>query len=590
MNIWKVRKNQNSFTKMAEAFEISSAFAKILSDKNITTKEEYVKHINPTLSSIGNFVESKDLDKICDCIKDFVNRGEKITLFSDYDCDGVTSTTIALKGLREIFPEGDFSFFVPHRVYNGYGLNIESIKELAESGTKLIITLDNGITAIKEVDYANGLGMTVVILDHHEVLLNEDGSENLPNAYAILDAKQKDCGYRFKHLCTAGLAYLFVHYLAKANGVKLESSNELLQFASIGTVVDIVDLIEDNRVIVKKGLTSLNDNVLNMGLKKLMETIGYSKEISVYTLGFIIGPTINAIGRLDHAKKAVELFLEEDEHRASELAFEIYNANIERKSLTEKSIKSVEAIIEENQFYNDDVIVVYDKTIHESLAGNIASKIKDTYNKPTFIITSGEHLAKGSARGIDCYDLVVAMTQCSHLLAKFGGHKLAGGFSIEEKNILEFRKTLNKNTSFTKDDFLKEIYVNKIITLSEATYELYEEVDSLSPFGKGNEAPIFASLKLKVVSLKLDDDKRYFKLEVKDESIKYSVTVIAFGENQKFKDMIIERYGEYEAEKIFGGILRKVEIFLDIVYNIDVNVFNNNTTVQLKPMDFRFST
>ncbi len=590
MNIWKVKKNQNSSINMAEAFEISSAFAKILSDKNITNKEEYQKLINPTLSSIGNFVKSKDLDKICACIKEFVEKGEKITLFSDYDCDGVTSTTITLKGLREIFPSGDFSFFVPHRVFDGYGLSIGAIKELAEKGTKLIVTLDNGITAIKEVEYANKLGMTVVILDHHEVLLNDDGSENLPNAYGILDAKQKDCGYSFKQLCTAGISYLFVHYLAKANGVKLECSNELLQFASIGTVVDIVDLTDDNRILVKKGLASLNDKVLNMGLRKLVETIGYSKEISVYTLGFIIGPAINSIGRLDHAKKAVELFLEEDEDRASELALEIFNSNIERKSMTEKSIKSVEAIIEENQFHKDDVIVVYDKDIHESLAGNIASKIKDMYNKPTFIITSGEHFAKGSARGVDYYDIVVAMTKCSHLLEKFGGHKLAGGFSLEEKNILKFRKTLNTDTDFTEQDFIKEIYVNKIITLSEATFELYEEIDSLSPFGKGNEAPIFASLNLKVVSLKLDDEKRYFKLEVKDESIKYSVTVIAFGENQKFKDMIIDRYGEYESEKIFGGILRKVEIFLDIVYNVDVNVFNNNTTVQLKPIDFRFST
>ncbi|MFV0519010.1 MAG: single-stranded-DNA-specific exonuclease RecJ [Lachnospirales bacterium] len=589
MNIWKVRKSKNDYNKTAEAFGVSNAFAKVLSDIEMDTLDLYEKYTNPALKNIGNFTDSKDLDLVCDTIKKFVEKGEKITFFSDYDCDGVTSTTIAYKAFKEIFPMGNIEYFVPHRVYDGYGLNIESIKELSKLETKLLITLDNGITALKEIDFANELGMTVLILDHHEVLLEDNGNEILPKALGILDSKQKTCNYSFKHLCTAGLVYLFSHYLAKKNNVKLVSSSELLQFATIGTVVDIVDLTKDNKIIVKKGLESLNNGVINLGLKKLMEVAGFSKEINEITLGFVIGPMINSIGRLDHAKKAVELFLTDDETLAKNLAEEIFNANINRKALTDNSLNSVEKIIIENEFYKDDIIVVYDKDIHESLAGNIASKIKDKYNKPTFVITRGEGCAKGSARGIEVYDIVEGMTKCSTLLNKFGGHKLAGGFSLREEKIFDFRKKLNDDTNFSPEDFLKEIYVNKIIDLNEATYELYCELQKLSPFGKGNEAPIFASLNTKVVAVRYDEAKRYFKLEVIDKSIKYSMTVIAFGENEKFKNMIFEKYGEYEGEKILGGVLRKVEIFLDIVYNIDINIFNNNTTIQLKPIDFRFS-
>ncbi len=590
MNTWKIKGFKNEYQSLARALNITETFAKVLNDFGIFTVEQYETFINCGLANIGNFVKSKDLDKACEVIKQYVDEGKHITLFSDYDCDGVTSTTIMYKALNEIFPNINLKYYVPHRVYDGYGLNMVSIKNMADDGTNLIITLDNGIASIDEVAYANELGVDVIIIDHHEVQKDLDSNEEvLPNALAVIDSKQEQCGYSFKHLCTAGLSFLFGNYLASKNGVKLKCKNELLQFATIGTIVDIVELVGDNRILVKKGLESLNTNIENLGLKSLLNEVGYTKTINVFSLGFIIGPCINSIGRLDHAKKAVELFTTNNEEDAIQLAKEIFEANKKRKAMTNDSLTSVEKIIEDNQFFKDDIIVVYDENIHESLAGNIASKIKEKYYKPTFVITKGEHSAKGSARGIDSYDLVTGMTECKDLLIKFGGHKLAGGFSIEEDKIFDFRKALNENSKMLEEDFYKTILVNKIIPLKDATFELYEELQKIEPCGKGNEMPIFASLNAKIVSIKLDDSKNYFKLELKDDSIKYSITTISFGENEKFKNMILGKYTEYEAKKIFGGILRNVEIFIDIVYNISVNEFNNNISIQLRPIDFRLS-
>ncbi len=590
MNTWKVKRVKSEFQTMAKALNVTSTFAKVLTDLDITTVEQYYEFSNCGLANISNFVKSKDLNKACEIIKKFVDEGKNITLFSDYDCDGVTSTTIMYKALKEIFPNINLEYYVPHRVYDGYGLNMMSIKNMADNNTDLIITLDNGIASIEEVNYVNELGLDIIIIDHHEVQKDlETGKEILPKALAIIDSKQKDCKYEFKHLCTAGLAYLFANYLGRQNGVRLKCSEELLQFATIGTIVDIVELVSDNRIIVKKGLESLNNDVLNFGLKSLIREIGFNKKLNVQALGFVIGPSINSIGRLDHAKKAVELFTTDDIDKALDLAKEVVASNKERKAMTDTSIKSVEKLIEDNKFYNDKIIVVYDEHIHESLAGNIASKVKEKYYKPTFVITKGEHSAKGSARGIDSYDLVTGMTECKELLLKFGGHKLAGGFSLEENKIIDFRKALNENAKLTEEDFQKTFLVSKIIPLSEATFELYEELQNIEPCGKGNEMPIFASVNLKIVSIKMDDDKKYFKLELKDESINYSVTAISFGENHKFKEMILEKYSEYEANKIFGGILRNVEIFIDMVYNISINEFNNNVSVQLRPVDFRLS-
>ncbi len=590
MNTWKVKRTKNEFYTLAKALNITDTFAKVLTDFDINSVEQYYDFVSCNLSQVSNFVHSKDLDLACDTIKKYVDEGKNITLFSDYDCDGVTSTTIMYKALKEIFPKINLTYYVPHRVYDGYGLNMVSIKNMADDNTDLIITLDNGIASIDEVNYANELGIDVIIIDHHEVQRDlETGKEILPSALAIVDSKQESCKYTFKHLCTAGLSYLFANYLARKNKIRLKCSEELLQFASIGTVVDIVELTGDNRIIVKKGLESLNKEVINFGLKRLLVEVSYTKELNTQTLGFVIGPCINSIGRLDHAKKAVELFVTDDKDKAFNLAKDIFNSNKERKAMTNSSLESVEKLIIENEFYKDKIIVVYDENIHESLAGNIASKIKEKYYKPTFVITKGEHSAKGSARGIESYDLVTGMTECKNLLLKFGGHKLAGGFSLKTDNIFEFRKNINEKSFLTDEDFRKVILVNKIIPLSKATFELYEELQNIEPCGKGNEVPLFASINAKVVSLKLDDNKNYFKLELKDDSINYSVTAISFGENQKFKDMILARYSEYEAEKIFGGILRNVEIFIDIVYNISINEFNNNVSVQLRPVDFRLS-
>ncbi|MFV0441641.1 MAG: single-stranded-DNA-specific exonuclease RecJ [Lachnospirales bacterium] len=590
MNTWKVKRKRGNAEDFAYELNSSVAFAKVLEDKEIFTVDNFYKYINPSLKDISNFKESKDLVNACKIVKNYVEKNEKILLFSDYDCDGVTSTTIMFKGLKEIFPNINLEYLVGHRIYDGYGLSIDKIKEISKLGCKLLITLDNGITSVKEVDYANSLGMEVIILDHHEVQINlDDGKEILPKAKAIIDSKQSACKYKFKELCTAGLAYLFVHFLASQNAMKLKCSNELLQFAAIGTIVDIVELTKDNRIIAKRGINSLNKEIINKGLMTLYKKLDSGGVITSNTIGFKIGPCINAIGRIDDATKGIKLFLSDDESEIILLAEEVFNANVERKKMTNESIESVEKIIEENGFYKDNIIVVYDENIHESLAGNVASRVKDKYNKPTFVITKGHGCAKGSARGIEAYDLVEAMTRCKEHLLKFGGHKLAGGFSLEESKIFDFRKSLNDNANLCVKDFEKVLSVNKILKLDEATYELQQEVESLEPFGKGNDKPIFASLNMKIVYIKLDDEKKYYKLELQDDSINYSVTAISFGQNQEFKNLILSKYSEYESNKIFSGILRNVEIYLDMVYNINVNDYNGNKSVQLRPLDIRLS-
>ncbi len=590
MNVWKLKSPKANIKLMADRLDISEAYAKVLSDKGVNTVNLYKRYTNSSIENLSNFTQAKGVDDAFDLIETHIKNNSKITLFSDYDCDGVTSSTIMYKGLKELYPNIDLNYNIPHRIHDGYGLNKNLVQKMIDEGYKLMITLDNGIASLEEIRLARQGGMDVIVIDHHEPVFNFDtNTEVLPVANTIIDPKQRECKFYFRELCTAGLSFSFINALAIRKNTKLDCYEEILQFSAIGTVVDIVELTGENRIIVKNGLRSMNSGIINNGLKALFDKMNYAKDINVHTLGFIIGPCINAIGRLDHAKKGVELFTTTEQYVIENLANIVYNTNVERKNMTESAIKNVENIVEQHKFYEDDIIVAYDDTIHESIAGNIASKVKDKYNRPTIILTKGEDMPKGSARSIDTYDVFKGLTECKHLLGKFGGHTVAAGLSIPYENINEFRALINKNAKLTEEHFVKTIEVNKILKLNEVTYSLYEQLSNIEPCGKGNKMPVFASVKCLIRSVRVDDEKNYFRLNITDDSINRDVTVIAFGENEKFKQIILGKYEEYYANKIFGGVLRDIELYMDFVYKIDINEYMGNISMQLKPVDYRIS-
>lgn len=589
MSTWKLKAKKGDYERMAEVLGITNTFAKVLTDNDILNTKDYYDFIDVALTSFTDFSEAKGVNLAIDALQSHIEQNNKIFLLSDYDCDGVTSTVIMLKGLIDLFPTIDIDYIIPHRVHDGYGMNNKMIDKASENGANLIITLDNGISNIDEINYARSLGIDVIIIDHHvPVYEPETNEEILPSANVVVDPKQKGCNYPFKEMCTAGLAFRFVTETSKKIGKELTNFNELLEFSSIGTVADVVDLVDDNRIIVKNGLNAMNKSIDNLGLSKLVQKLDIRKDIDSETYGFQIGPMINAIGRLSHAKYAVKLFMSDDIDEVNELVELLYNTNVERKRLTKEHLDIIVKGIEQSSYDNDKVIVVFNEFLHESLAGNVASRIKDKYNRPVIVLTRSEDGAKGSGRSIEKYNLHEALTKNKHLLKRFGGHKMSVGLSMDISNISVLRQNLNEQARFNIEE--DDILVNKLIPLKDATYELYEQFSLIEPFGKGMKRPILASFNVEVVSLYFDALKNYFKLEVVDNSVKKSVTSIAFGLNERFEALIRDKYNEYDSMKILGGAIRTFDLRLDIVYTLDYNEYGMNKSMQLRLIDFRFST
>lgn len=583
---WMIKCSSVNIKKLSKTTGINEAIVKVLVNRGIKTSYDINRFINASLEDLYNPFLMKDMDKGIELIKNAINENEKIAIYGDYDADGVTSTVILYKGLKRC--GANFIYHIPDREYEGYGMNKDRIEKLKNEGVKVIVTCDNGISALEEIKFAKELGMKVVITDHHELDFIEKDEKReyiLPKADAVINPKREDCTYPFKLLCGAGIAFKFIQGLYSVMGISSKEVYELLQYAAIGTICDVVDLVDENRILVKNGIQLLK-NTNNLGLKYLMKESSINeKNLNSYHIGFVIGPCINATGRLDTAKLSVKLLLEEEEEKALELAKKLCELNSERQKLTSDGVESVKEIIENSSIKNDKIIVVYNKDIHESIAGIVAGKIREEYNLPSIILTKGKQKAKGSGRSIEEYNMFEELIKCKELLESFGGHPMAAGLSIKEENIDELREKLNNQCSLTKEDIIPKITIDEKLSPDKVSIDFINKLGILEPFGKGNSSPVFAEKKLKVDKiLLLGKDRNTLKFIIKMDDVR-KMEGICFRRGNEFEELLKKNYGDN-----YRFVMNNPkDIKMDFIFYPTINEYNGYITPQMRIIDYRFS-
>lgn len=581
MEKWILRNRKIDFEGMYEKYNINPMLCKIITNRDIKDDEMIKSYLEPTFDKLHNADDMKDMNKVKKILKEKIKSGKKIRVSSDFDVDGIISVFVLLTGLKKLGAHVDYE--IPDRINDGYGINKRIIKEAYDDGVDTILTCDNGIAAIEEVDYANELGINIIITDHHDIPYIEDENGNkktiLPKAYAILNPKQKDCHYKFKKLCGAGVAYKLIESLYEEFNIHKKYCYELVEFVAIATVCDVVDLTDENRVFVKNGLEMIN-NTTNIGLKSLIEASGLSgKEISAYHLGFVIGPCLNATGRLETAKMGLKLLMENDLKTAQKMAMEIVELNNSRKTMTLEGTERAINIIENSDMKNNKVLVVYLENIHESLAGIIAGRIKERYNKPTIVLTNTKDIVKGSARSIEGYNIFEELTKCKKLLLKFGGHPMAAGLTLMPENVDILREQLNSNCGLTSDDLLKKIIIDMSLPIEKVDFHLIESLQILEPFGVGNNKPVFAIKNVKIrKAILLGQENNVLKLKLNLKNTPRTIDGIWFNGVETFEELIKAKYDE---ECLYGLYEGSQQAAVDLIFYPSINEWNGNKTIQI---------
>jgi len=591
---WLIRNTSKDIKSLAKNSGVSEVIAKILINRGFHNEIDIKKFMRASLEDLYDPFLMKDMEKATQLIKLAIENKEKIVVYGDYDADGVTSTVIMYKALKQC--GASVEYYVPDREHEGYGINSNRVRKLREENCQVILTCDNGIAAFEQVKLAKELGMTVIITDHHELSFDEDSAGlrtfKLPPADAVINPKQKECNYPFEQLCGAGIAFKFVQALYSVLEIDEKKANEFIEIAGIGTICDVVDLISENRIIAKNALVMLS-NTKNLGLKCLKEILNISdKEMKCYHVGFQIGPCINATGRLESAAISVELLLCEDEKRAVELAKTLFDLNKKRQDMTTENVEEVIELIKHSAFKSDKVLVIYKDTIHESIAGIVAGRVRETFNVPTIILTKGKDNPKGSARSIEEYNLFEELIKCSELLLKFGGHPMAAGLSIKEENIEKLRCKLNHICKLTDEDIVPKVRIDERMPLNKINYKIIEELQHLEPFGKGNPTPLLAEKKITV--LKIDIlGKSANTIKIKclitgtnktNNGIK-TIDGIFFNRVDEFMEMLKHFYGENYMSYVESPRGMK----LDLIFAPQVNEYNGNKSLQLKIVEFKLS-
>ena len=523
MEKWFVTMKKEDFNGIAEKYQISPIIARLMRNRDVIGDEAIDFYLNGTVEDLYDGLLMKDMDRAVDILKEKIEEGKKIRVIGDYDIDGVNATYILQQGLAGLGADVDTD--IPDRIKDGYGLNQMLIDRALEDDVDTIVTCDNGIAAMSEIAYGKEQGMTIVVTDHHEVpYLEENGEKKylLPPADAVVDPHRADCEYPFKGLCGAAVAYKLVEVLYRVSG-KSEQEVEhlqesLMENVAIATIGDVMDLVGENRVFVKKGLELLK-TTKNEGLHALMQCTGVdTANLNTYHIGFVLGPCINAGGRLDTAKRALELLNASNRREAVTLAADLKELNDSRKEMTEEGVEEAVRQIESSSWKDDQVLVVYLPKCHESIAGIIAGRIKERYYRPTFVLTRGETGVKGSGRSIEAYDMFAEMSRCRELFTKFGGHKLAAGLSLEEENVEVFRKRINELADLTEDDLQMKVSIDMRLPFPYINEELIHELKILEPFGKGNGKPLFAESKLRVIQPRIfGKNRNVLKCRLEDQ-------------------------------------------------------------------------
>ena len=539
MEKWVVCTKKADFYGIAEKFRINPVIARLIRNRDVIGDEKIQEYLHGTLADLPSGRKMKDLEKAAEILEKKIQEGCRIRIIGDYDIDGVTSTTILLKGLKRLGAKVDTC--IPDRIKDGYGINEHLISKALEDGIDTIVTCDNGIAAYNEITEAKESGMTVVITDHHDVPFRDTKNGRkwiIPPADAVVNPKQQNCPYPNKNLCGAVVAWKLIWIMYENAGIPAEEILTFTELAAVATVGDVMDLQGENRIIVKEGLRQLS-HTETPGLKALIQVNNLEHaEISSYHVGFVLGPCINASGRLDTASRALKLLCEQDPVEAARLAGDLIALNESRKAMTEQGKEEAIEKVENSDLKNDRVLVIYLPDCHESLAGIIAGRIRELYNKPVFVLTKGEKSAKGSGRSIEAYSMYEELVKCRDFLEQFGGHPMAAGLSIKEENIERFRKKLNENCTLTEEDLRPKIVIDVPMPVSYISRELVEQLSLLEPFGKGNVKPLFAQKNLSVLNLRIfGKNHNVAKMKLTDGS-GTSVDAVYFGEAEKFAEFV----------------------------------------------------
>ncbi|MFP3155230.1 single-stranded-DNA-specific exonuclease RecJ [Lachnospiraceae bacterium ZAX-1] len=609
MEKWVVMAKRADFTGIGEMFRIDPVVARIIRNRDIVGEEAIREFLYASVEHLHDPKQMKDMLCAVDILMEKIKTGEKIRIIGDYDIDGVQATFILLSALKRCNAVVDM--VIPSRIADGYGINDRLILEAKEQGVDTLLTCDNGIAAHKEIEHAKALGLTVIITDHHEVPYEEveDGTRTylVPNADAIVNPKQQDCPYPFKGLCGAAVAFKLVQVLYEKQKLPKQEAFAFLESAAFATIGDVMDLTGENRIIVKEGMKYLQ-NTKNKGLYALMlQNKLEPEQIKAYHIGFILGPCLNASGRLDTAKRALELLVAKEEEQAAILAKDLTDLNASRKELTRQGVEAAILQVEktlsekpneesegkpseeskgkpseesEGEFRGlDKVLVLYLPDCHESLAGIIAGRIRERYHRPVFILTKGEEGVKGSGRSIEGYSMYEEMTKCKELFQKYGGHKMAAGLSMEESNVESFCRRLNELTTLREEDLIPKVKIDVPMPISYITKQLIQEMQILEPFGKANEKPAFADKNIELLSLSIiGKNNNVCKMQITDSKNTF-MEALYFGDTDALKAYIEEKYKEINHRNLVDK--SQIHIPMSFVYYPQINEYRGNTTLQI---------
>lgn len=564
MEKWMVYNKKADFQKIGSEFGIDPVIARLIRNRDIQDMKEIRSYLYGTLAEIPSPWKMKDMERAVQILQKKITQKKKIRIIGDYDIDGVTATCILLKGLKRL--NANVDTYIPDRVKDGYGMHEQLIDKALEDGIDTILTCDNGIAAAAEIEYAKKEGLTVIVTDHHDIPFRDTKDGRIwiiPKADAVVNPKQNDCLYPNKNICGAVVAWKLIWALYERLGIDSDEIWDFLELAAIATVGDVMDLQGENRIIVKEGLKKLSSTSFE-GLKALICVNNLEgAEITAYHVGFVIGPCINASGRLDTAARSLELLLADNMEDAMKLADDLYDLNQSRKAMTEQGKEQAIQSIEENNLGKDRVLVVYLPDCHESLAGIIAGRIREAYNKPVFVLTKGADGVKGSGRSIEAYSMYEELVKCSDLLTQFGGHPMAAGLSMEEKNIELFRRRLNDNCTLTEQDLIPKIMIDVPMPISYLSKKLTEQLKVLEPFGKGNSKPLFAQKNLRAVGIRvLGRNRNVAKMLLIDEN-GIKMDAVYFGEAQEFVDFV------------------QAHDTISVTYYPEINVFQGRENLQV---------
>ena len=586
MERWVLLRKGADFEAIGKKYQISPRLACLIRNRDVIGEEAVDRYLNGTISDLYDGMLMKDMDKAIDILQEKILEDKKIRVIGDYDIDGVNATYILLEGLERLGADVDSD--IPDRISDGYGLNRHLVERAYEAGVDTLITCDNGIAAADEIAYGKEMGMTVIVTDHHEVPFDEQDGEKryrIPPADAVMDPKQPDCLYPFKGLCGAAVAYKLMEALWESMGKDSADLDDLIENVAIATIGDVMDLEDENRIFVKEGLQMLR-RTKNPGLKALIECTGIDKNsLNSYHIGFVLGPCINASGRLDTAKRALELLRAGTQKEADILAGDLKALNDSRKDMTEEAVKQAEEQVETTTISKDKVLVVYLPDCHESLAGIVAGRIRENYYKPVFVLTDAEEGVKGSGRSIDGYHMYEELNKCKELLTKFGGHRLAAGLSLPKENVGKFREMFNKNCTLTEEEMKEKVTIDMEMPFGCVTEGLVKELELLEPFGKGNTKPVFAARDVTLLGARiLGKNRNVLKLQVQDVN-GCRIEAMLFHHADDFLSKLEEQYGKTEVDALLKGRGRQIRI--SMTYYPDINEYMGKKTPQIVVTHYR---